>query len=126
MAESKNVKKIETLNRCVSAKATAEPTQIGMIATLYIGGLMAASQSFLFARSIVLVVINKTPVAARRLNNAVFSSLPSGLKHWRGVIETLQRREYPDLRTTAIGQTIARGQGGAMPLQIRKSNWHGF
>jgi hypothetical protein len=30
----------------VSAKATAVPTQIGMTATLYMGGLMAANHSF--------------------------------------------------------------------------------
>nr|WP_250126263.1 hypothetical protein [Chroococcidiopsis sp. CCMEE 29] len=41
----------------VSAKATAVPTQIGMMATLYIGGLIAAIHNFVFGYEISFVVM---------------------------------------------------------------------
>jgi hypothetical protein len=45
MAETRKMKNIERLNVPVAANAIALPRQMGMIATLYIGGLIAASQS---------------------------------------------------------------------------------
>jgi len=60
MAEIKNVEKIDELIVLVSAKAIAVPTEIGITATLYMGGLIAASHNLLFERSINFVVIIQT------------------------------------------------------------------
>ncbi len=60
MADIKNVEKIDELIVGVSAKATAVPTEIGITATLYMGGLIAASHNLLFGRSINFVVITQT------------------------------------------------------------------
>jgi hypothetical protein len=60
MAEIKNVEKIDELIVLVSAKAMAVPTEIGMTATLYMGGLIAANHNLLFGRSIIFVVITQT------------------------------------------------------------------
>jgi hypothetical protein len=59
IADIKKVENIAPLIILVSAKATAVPIQIGMIATLYMGGLMAASHNLLFDWSIKLVVIRQ-------------------------------------------------------------------
>jgi hypothetical protein len=57
IADSKKLEKIAPLIIWFSAKATAVPTQIGIIATLYMGGLMAANHSLELEDLIKLVVI---------------------------------------------------------------------
>lgn len=54
IAETRNVTKISAWKSPVSEYAIAVPTQIGIMATLYMGGLMAANHSF-FVGKLLLV-----------------------------------------------------------------------
>jgi hypothetical protein len=65
MAEMRKVRKISQRRVWVSAYATAVPRRMGMIATLYMGGLMAAIQSFLEAGGVEYLGLRDSLVMGR-------------------------------------------------------------
>jgi hypothetical protein len=74
IAAAIKVANIVKLNTFFSVKATALPTQMGMMATLYIGGLIAAIHNLLLGRVICFVVISLGKDLKLKLNTILQSN----------------------------------------------------